>query len=58
MKSSEKKFDAVQLMREIRDRMSADMKDMSYEEKKAYIERHASPVREELQTGRTDKPVP
>ena len=45
-------------MREIRDRMSADMKDMSYEEKKAYIEKHASSVREELQTDRTDRPVP
>ena len=52
MKSSEKKFDAVQLMREIRDRMSADMKDMSFEEKRAYIEKHASSVREELQTDR------
>jgi hypothetical protein len=33
-----KSFDAVQFMREVRDRMSADMQGMSFEEMKVYIE--------------------
>jgi hypothetical protein len=43
-----KSFDAVQFMREVRDRMSADMQGMSFEEMKVYIEQRASKVREEL----------
>ncbi len=31
---SEKEFDAVQMMREIRDNLSEEFKNMSYEEKK------------------------
>jgi len=37
-KPKEKDFDAVQMMREIRDRISLDIKDMSYEELRAYID--------------------
>ncbi len=40
-----KSFDAVQFMREVRDRMSADMQGMSFEEQKMYIEQRASKVR-------------
>ena len=43
-----KQFDAVQFMRERRDKMSADMQDMSLEEQQRYIEQHASKAREEL----------
>jgi hypothetical protein len=43
-----KKFDAVQFMRQVRDKMSADMRDMTFEEQRIYIEQHASRVREEL----------
>ena len=43
-----KQFDAVRFMRERRDKMSADMRDMSFEEQRRYIEQHASKVREEL----------
>jgi hypothetical protein len=43
-----KKFDAVQFMRQVRDKMSADMQDMTFEEQRIYIEQHASKVREEL----------
>ncbi len=43
-----KSFDAVQFMRNIRDRMSADMLGMSFEEQKVYIEQRASKVRAEL----------
>ncbi len=37
MKKSEKKFDAVKTMREIRDRLSEQFKGMSFEEEKRYI---------------------
>jgi hypothetical protein len=47
-----KKFDAVQLMRQIRDKMGADMRGMSFEEQKAYIEQHASRVRHEIEARR------
>jgi len=43
-----KSFDAVQFMRQARDKMSADMRDMSLEEQRAYIEQHAAKVRREL----------
>ena len=43
-----KKFDAVQFMRQTRDEMSAEMRGMSFQEQKAYIERHASKVRREI----------
>ena len=33
---SEKKFDAVEMMREIRDRLSKEFENMSYEEQKKY----------------------
>ena len=46
--SEQKDFDAVRMMREIRDRMSADMKELSYEEQVQYIEKRANPIREEL----------
>ncbi len=43
-----KKFDAVQLMRQVRDKMSSDLQAMSFEEQRDYIEQHASRVREDL----------
>jgi len=48
MTTHDKKIDAVGLMREIRDRMSADMGDMTFEERREYIEERASRVRENL----------
>jgi hypothetical protein len=47
-----KKFDAVQFMRQVRETMSAEMRDMSFEEQRAYIERHASEVRKALRSRR------
>lgn len=44
-----KNFDAVQFMRQVRDKMSSDMQGMSFEEQKPYIEQRASKVRGELQ---------
>jgi hypothetical protein len=45
-----KKFDAVQFMRQVRDKMSSEMRDMSFEEQRAYIEQHALTVRKELKS--------
>jgi hypothetical protein len=36
----EKTFDAVKMMREIRDKISAETQNMSFEELKQYIETH------------------
>ncbi|HEU0014395.1 MAG TPA: hypothetical protein VFQ45_11965 [Longimicrobium sp.] len=35
--NEEKKFDAVRLMRELRDKISRDLEGMSYEEELAYL---------------------
>ncbi len=47
-----KEFDAVQFMRQARERMGAEMRGMSFEEQRAYIEQHASKVRKELELRR------
>jgi hypothetical protein len=36
-KKTEKKFDAVKMMREIRDKVSSETQNMSFEELKAYL---------------------
>ncbi len=45
-------FDAVEWMRDIRDRMSEEMRDMSFEEQKLYIERHAEEMRKKLDSAK------
>ena len=49
MKKNEKSFDAVQMMRQIRDKLSAQCKDMTFEEQKQYIRERLSgkPIKEE-----------
>jgi hypothetical protein len=50
MKKSEKPFDAVQLMRRLRDTLSEQIKDMSFEEQKRYMKERlaaAKPPREQ-----------
>jgi hypothetical protein len=42
MKKNEKTFDAVQMMRQIRDRLSAQCKEMTFEEQKQYIRERLS----------------
>ena len=37
---SKKKFDAVKMMREIRDKLSREFMNMSYEEQKKYIDKN------------------
>lgn len=54
---SNKRFDAVQFMRQARDKMSADMKDMSFKEQRTYIEQRASKVRKELESRQGKKAV-
>jgi len=36
---TEKKFDAVKVMREIRDKISLEIMDMNFEEERAYLDR-------------------
>lgn len=36
---TEKKFDAIKVMREIRDKLSLEIMNMSYEEERAYIDK-------------------
>ena len=38
-KKPEKKFDAVKVMREIRDKISLEIMNMTYEEERAYLDR-------------------
>jgi hypothetical protein len=47
-----KEFDAVQFMRKARDKMTAEMLGMTFEEQRAYIEQHAAQVRQNLKPRR------
>jgi len=40
---SDKKFDAVKMMREIRDKLSKEFMNLSYEEQKKYIKERIKP---------------
>ena len=40
MKKTKKEFDAVSMMREIRDRLSGQIEGMSFEEEKRFIRKH------------------
>jgi hypothetical protein len=40
METNEKQFDAVKMMREIRDKLSQEFENMSFEEEKVYINKH------------------
>jgi len=42
MKKSEPSFDAVQMMRQLRDRLRAQCKEMTFEEQKQYIRERLS----------------
>lgn len=42
MKKNKKSFDAVHMMRQIRDRLSEQCKDMTFEEQKQYIRERLS----------------
>jgi hypothetical protein len=38
-KKTEKKFDAIKIMREIRDQISAEIMNMTYEQERAYLDK-------------------
>ncbi len=38
-KQTEKKFDAIKVMREIRDKISAEIMNMTYEQERAYLDK-------------------
>jgi len=46
-----KKFDAVKMMREIRDKLSKEFMNMSYEEQKRYIEEKVKPKTKAIMKG-------
>ena len=39
IKKAEKKFDAIKTMREIRDKMSTEIMDMTYEQEREYLDK-------------------
>lgn len=48
-------FDAVKMMREIRDKVGQDIKDMTFEEERAYLDKLLSKShRKKLKKARTD----
>lgn len=48
MEEKKKEFDAVKMMRDARDRISRDIRDMSHDEQVAYFKEHAEQVRRKL----------
>ncbi len=60
MKKSEKSFDAVQMMRQLRDRLSAQCKEMTFEEQKQYIRERLSgkPTKGQSVTGSAPPAAP
>jgi hypothetical protein len=60
MKKSEKSFDTVQMMRQIRDRLSAQCQEMTFEEQKRYIRERLSgkPTKEQPVAGSAPPAAP
>ena len=54
---NEKQFDCVKMMREIRDRLSQEFANMSYEEQKRYIRERLSAKPQTTQDVKRDVPV-
>lgn len=49
MDTRKKDFDAVKMMREARDRISREIRGMSFEEQAAYFRKHADQTRRKLE---------
>lgn len=49
MDTRKKDFDAVMMMREARDRISREIRGMSFEEQAAYFRKHAERTRRKLE---------
>lgn len=45
MTKAGKTFDAVEMMRQLRDDLSRQISDMTFEEEKRYLKEHALPIR-------------
>lgn len=60
MKKNKKSFDAVQMMRQIRDRLSAQCQEMTFEEQKRYIRERLSgkPTKEKPVTNNASPTAP
>jgi hypothetical protein len=60
MKKNKKSFDAVQMMRQIRDRLSAQCQEMTFEEQKQYIRERLSgkPTKEKPVTNNASPTAP
>ena len=48
IKTSKKKFDAIKTMREIRDKISLEIMDMTYEEERAYLDKLLAEKKNEI----------
>jgi hypothetical protein len=48
MNKQTKDFDAVEMMREVRDRISRETRSMSFEEQRSYFREHAERTRSKL----------
>jgi hypothetical protein len=48
---TEKMFDAIKVMREIRDKISLEIMNMSYEEERAYLDKLLAKGRQKSQSG-------
>jgi hypothetical protein len=60
MQKNKKSFDAVQMMRQIRDRLSAQCQEMTFEEQKRYIRERLSgkPTKEKPVTNNASPTAP
>ena len=47
-KKPKKKFDAIKTMREIRDKVSLEIMDMTYDEERAYLDKLLAQKKEEI----------
>lgn len=47
-KKIEKKFDAIKTMREIRDKISLEIMNMTYEQERAYLDKLLSQAQEDI----------
>lgn len=57
MKEKAKGFDAVEMMREIRDRISCEISGMSFEEQRSYFKKHAERARRNLEPAQKTEAV-
>ena len=57
MTEKKKEFDAVKMMRDARDQISRDIRDMSFEEQAAYFREHAEQARKKLEATKNGQVV-